>query len=523
MRAVLLGVMVVALIALAVEGAWHATTGRSLLDERPAQPAEVDPADAADAEQLGLYQRHPDPRVGYVLAPSTTMTLLESTFTTDEHGMRRRAQRVPPGAAVIHILVVGDSVAFGFGVDDDECLAHALETLLDDERVRGAAGRRVMCSTIAVPSWNHESPRAYLAHHIDRLDPDIVLYLPVHNDLADTSGVTSRGTRREEPVIHSPEPLIEIAVGRSVQLVRAAEERARAEGVPLDDHDLGVDALMSDVCATSRRKYAEAAASVQALRVLVEERGARLALLRTGASPFGGLLDDHLAQLDEATAALVPAAMGLMRATLARFTLGYDPHPNAETLSVWATWIARDLAERGWVDSQKSPPWPSVASEYTAQRRAILSIEQTRTRAELHRAEVAGDFLPEIDFQSGRGIQQVLGGCNPNGTARTGLAVALPEPALGGVLLVVAAPIENRPDLYPLDVEVRWRGQSLGTLTIPADSLGRFNAELPERPDDDLYGIGEVELLPADWVVARADSRVLVASFQPLRIAIVDP
>lgn len=507
LAALLLGALV-----LAVEGAGVWTADRS---PRRAAPVE------SDEPSLGLYLRHADPRVGYVLAPSTTHALLESTITTDAHGMRRRAGPSAPDDALV-ILVVGDSVAFGFGVDDDECLAHRLETLLDDERVRGPDGRRVVCRTVAVPSWNHESPLAFLQHEIERLAPDVVLYLPVHNDLADTSGVTSVGTRREEPVAHAATPLVEVVLGRGVKLERAAVERAKLEGRELSDEELGADALMTGVTPTSRRRYRAAVGSIAALRALSAEHGARFALLRTGGSIFGQLLDASLVREGGEVAALVPSSIPLMRSMLSRFTLGYDPHPNAETLGVWATWIGRELAARGWVDAVPAAPWPDVPSDHEDNRRAPAAVDGLLAGATEHRAAVAARFLSEIDFTSGRGIRQVLGGVNANGLARTGLRVALGEPdGPGATLLVIAAPIESRPDLYPLDVDVTWRGEALGTLTIPPDGLGRFRADLPPRGAGPVERVGELELLPRDWCVARIDARRFVASFRPLRLSIV--
>lgn len=478
------------------------------------------PVAPVEEPSLGPYVRHVDPRVGYVLAPSTSFALLESTVTTDAHGMRRRAGGAPPDDARV-VLVVGDSVAFGFGVDDDECLAHALETLLDDPAVRGADGRRVVCRTVAVPSWNHASPLAYLRHEIERLAPDVVLYLPVHNDLADTSGVTSLGTRREEPVVTSPTPLVEVALGRAGDLERAARAQAGLRGEPLDDDELGVDALESDVAATSRRRYAAAVDSIVALRDLAARHGARFALLMTGAADFGRLVRARLVERGGDVAELAAGAIPLLQSTVARFTLGYDPHPNAATLAVWAGWIGRDLAARGWVDARDDASWPEVPDDYARHRRVVAPDEALVAGAAAHRSSTAAAFATEIDFATGRGVRQVLGGINANGYARTGLRVAVARPEGDATLLVLAAPLRGRHDLYPLDVDVLWRGEPVGTFTIPPDDVGRFRLDLPPRSPGPLERVAEVELRPRDWVVASVDARRLVASFLPLRIAVV--
>ena len=132
----------------------------------------------------------PTSLVAYTFKTGSTLTYAEGKvtmqFATDELGMRARAGP-PPAADAPRIVVLGDSVAFGFGLGDEDTLAAQLERLL---------GGRVACSTVAVPSWNCQNAWRFLLDHLDRLRPDVVLYFPVENDLEDGYGVTEAGQRR---------------------------------------------------------------------------------------------------------------------------------------------------------------------------------------------------------------------------------------------------------------------------------------------------------------------------------------
>ena len=62
----------------------------------------------------------PDPRFGFLFRPNFTGRLsrddLDFTFHTDEHGFRNPS----PWPARTDVVVVGDSMAFGYGVDDEQ-------------------------------------------------------------------------------------------------------------------------------------------------------------------------------------------------------------------------------------------------------------------------------------------------------------------------------------------------------------------------------------------------------------------
>ena len=83
------------------------------------------------------------PQLGWEIIPSKTVSNEKFTYTTNSMGMRSREVDFSRG----HILVTGDSIAFGLGVNDDETVSHYLE---QDERI-SKLGYQVL--NIGVPGY----------------------------------------------------------------------------------------------------------------------------------------------------------------------------------------------------------------------------------------------------------------------------------------------------------------------------------------------------------------------------------
>ena len=187
--------------------------------------------------------------------------------------MRRRPG--PPAAEdALRIVVLGDSVAFGFGVNDDEALAPRLEARLAE--LRGAAERPVTCLTVGVPSWNYRAAIAFLFDHWDELRPDMVLYMPMANDLYDIDSVFASGMRRPAPDPASTDPWLMVSVRYLSTLLVTPFLQPRGQ-LPRDEQ--GVDVVISDICAESRRRHDDNADAIVALDRELAARGCRLAIV----------------------------------------------------------------------------------------------------------------------------------------------------------------------------------------------------------------------------------------------------
>lgn len=122
-----------------------------------------------------ICQFHPE--LGWDNIPSTTATNGKVTYTTNSRGMR--SEEVDSSKE--HILLVGDSVALGLGVNNDETVSHYLEK---EEKV-SKLGYQVL--NLSVSGYGIGQYYMNLKRHIDKLNPKlIVLILYTANDLDET-------------------------------------------------------------------------------------------------------------------------------------------------------------------------------------------------------------------------------------------------------------------------------------------------------------------------------------------------
>lgn len=88
----------------------------------------------------------------------------------------------PPG--VCRVLVLGDSVAWGAGLDDDDAIfVRQFENLLNQ------GGVRVQVFNAAVPGYNLEQIRANYLHKAGSWPHDVVLYAAFSNDVGPPDGM----------------------------------------------------------------------------------------------------------------------------------------------------------------------------------------------------------------------------------------------------------------------------------------------------------------------------------------------
>lgn len=98
-------------------------------------------------------------------------------IATNEMGLRERPMS-PPSNERWRILVLGDSVAFGWGVRIEDTFSRQLETDLRQKL-------NISAETVnsGVPGYNTKQESAFLAQYYESLKPDLVLLLYVDNDI----------------------------------------------------------------------------------------------------------------------------------------------------------------------------------------------------------------------------------------------------------------------------------------------------------------------------------------------------
>jgi lysophospholipase L1-like esterase len=139
----------------------------------------VDPLGLAHLHETARYQREleADPALIYRHRRSWQTVYQGVPVAFNELGLRDEPIR-PKQEGECRVLLLGDSVVFGWGVEREQAVAHRLEGLLSR-----ALGRAVRVINAGVGSYNTLQEWRFLSGTGFGLDPDAVLLLYVANDV----------------------------------------------------------------------------------------------------------------------------------------------------------------------------------------------------------------------------------------------------------------------------------------------------------------------------------------------------
>ncbi len=127
------------------------------------------------------------PQLGWETIPSKTVSNKKVTYTTNSLGMRSEEVDKDKG----HILLAGDSVTFGLGVNNNETISHYLEKEI----------REFQILNLGVPGYGIGQYFLNLKRHVDKLNTKlIVLIIYTSNDLDETRKDTRYGISK--PFFH---------------------------------------------------------------------------------------------------------------------------------------------------------------------------------------------------------------------------------------------------------------------------------------------------------------------------------
>jgi len=128
-----------------------------------------------------------DDELIYSLRPSRERRMETRDFvehaTTNRAGLRD-AEIEPRDRFEKRIVVLGDSMVFGHGVDDDETFPNQLEAIFRDQ------GRRVDVINAGVKGYGTDNAYKFYTARLERLrlQPDLLIFAIYHNDLYDNIG-----------------------------------------------------------------------------------------------------------------------------------------------------------------------------------------------------------------------------------------------------------------------------------------------------------------------------------------------
>jgi lysophospholipase L1-like esterase len=225
-----------------------------------------------------------DPEIRYVLAPNQQGWIDEGLVTVNAQGFRSRTPTaLPKPEGRFRIVTLGDSVAIGMGVADDETFSAQMERLLRQR----FPGRDLEVVNLGVPGYDTRQEVGLLRRHAAQLKPDLVLVGFYSNDVPDvlegdaapTGTSIASGQQRAGQVLHmdSTNPsfadrylrrsrIIFIA-GRTFNRVRGAGESGMARLV------IETDMVQGKRTAAIDKAWARIGDQFQALQGLAKEYG----------------------------------------------------------------------------------------------------------------------------------------------------------------------------------------------------------------------------------------------------------
>jgi lysophospholipase L1-like esterase len=117
-----------------------------------------------------------------VLVPGLETTFQGARWTTSSLGLRDLEYEAAKPADTVRVVLVGDSIGVGWGVDDGRGFEPLLERALDSRSIEGG-GPRVEILNLCVPGHAPGQRREHLERLGWSLDPDLVLFQATAADL----------------------------------------------------------------------------------------------------------------------------------------------------------------------------------------------------------------------------------------------------------------------------------------------------------------------------------------------------
>ena len=426
----------------------------------------------------GPWNPDPDPLIARRLKPHQKLTVESTEVIANNEGMASSQPYRRKGEA-FRIVVLGDSVAMGTLVTEEERLGDRMEQMLRDGGVR-VEGRPVEVLTLALPSWGTVTQARYLTTRLSDYQPDIVLLLMVKNDIQVTYGVNGNG---HATASFSPET-------RDLGSGYVTPRNPDRFGAPYSA------ASLRGMGPRGREAWDKAARHLLRLEGLLEQEEGRMLVTLLRSNP--AFVAMALSVFEQA---------GLKSPVLlSKYQMDpenvhtFDPHPSPRGHRVLAVHQLHALAELGWLPLDRQT-LPELHPE--------LDLEMDRNpspdalHAELERI-YGKDLLPAVDFR--KGVQPatsvgLVGGFWPV-SKKTRNSAPPDASLLSGLLLRRQAEatqlhaeiqVPARAELYPFEVVLQVNGEEVDRLSLASKAeAGRHSLSGPLLPNPVHEGAVEV-------------------------------
>lgn len=515
-------------VALA-EGGYKIATGRSLIDRLLFPDGGASGGmrlgyfdeERIDAARLTVGPRavDPDPAVGFTMKWNDERKIVDAIARTDAFGQRVRVGPEPEAGAP-HVVLLGDSVAFGFGVADDQTFMHHLENQLAATLAEGA--KRPIVTTIACPDWNNRAQIRYLQNHLGRVNPDVVILMSVTNDLDDQHHVNEFGGREPgyDPAIGPHKP--HATADQFWQLWRAVKDRLpRLYLMRLMTKDSlhykVMHVIMSGLGPDSKRRWSQLRNRTLALARRLEARGCKFMMALRYQDPFELMLDQELRSVapDIAIRYFFSNRMPYDR-------LETDSHPGPAFVRAGAWCMADELIKRSWLPGVGARPLPPLEERFRERLATTPPLGEVTKRVAEHRDRMRGFLEPGIDLSTGRGFHQVYGGVLPTGHVGKHVLLALRNDG-GPSIAVDLTRLPEDSAVYPLSLTAAINGVRSSPIEIPPPAAGksaRWSVSFPIPQSVRSDSVLDVQIDASQWVVQRIlhKSALVAWRLQSIRI-----
>jgi hypothetical protein len=389
-------------------------------------------------------------------------------------GLREKEIAIPKPSGRTRVVILGDSFVFGPGVEMDERLGVHLEAEL--ERRAGRQDQDVEVLHVGLGSWNILAETSFMRRGLSSLDPDLVIHVPVHNDLDDVGGVRGFGSVGSSSP-QSPAQLSPFYVTSPARLLSGS----------------GLSFLNAGLSHESRQRYARAR---QAMRDL------SAALRRTGAEYLVCMYwQDHtptarrlmIDGLDVPTVFLSSEFRAVPE-----YRIGpADPHWSVEGHRAVATFLYGAIRKLDLLQALRIQPWPE-ASE-------LFEQEDGRGRAEAT-DPIRGESLDlerEIRFDAldPKAVRQIYGGVSADGAVGPVGVVLLPS---SRAIRIVGRALE-RPEMAGATVIFSIDGVAVDEIELVPGQ--RIDTTLQVPPQLATRDAIEIRFDASDFVYAGRDLR----------------
>jgi lysophospholipase L1-like esterase len=122
-----------------------------------------------------------DPELRYVFEPNQKGWIDDGFVHINSRGFRGDEPAIPKPAGRFRVVIIGDSLAMGWGVDDEETLSAELERRLHQQ----FPDRDLDVVNISVGGYDTFQEVGLLKRNVDQLEPDLVLVGFYSNDVPD--------------------------------------------------------------------------------------------------------------------------------------------------------------------------------------------------------------------------------------------------------------------------------------------------------------------------------------------------